>query len=157
MRSMLKLDSRRLTLLLALGLILIALAIFLVSAATPPAVTIEWSTASELNTAGFNVLRGSAVAGPFTRLNAEVIPASPDPLVGGSYVYTDTHVTPGQTYYYQLEEVEFGGGATVQGAVEITAPYSIDPLALVAGVAFAVVLIVVILWLERPRRPAPAP
>jgi hypothetical protein len=157
MRSMLKLDSRRLTLLLALSLILIALAIFLVSATTPPAVTIEWSTASELNTAGFNVLRGDTPDGPFTRLNAEVIPASPDPLVGGSYVYTDTRVTPGQTYHYQLEEVEFGGGATVQGMVEITAPHSIDPLALVAGVAFAVILIVVLLWLERPRRPAPSP
>jgi hypothetical protein len=157
MRSMLKLDSRRLTLLLALSLILIALAIFLVSATTPPAVTIEWSTASELNTAGFNVLRGDTPDGPFTRLNAEVIPASPDPLVGGSYVYTDTRVTPGQTYHYQLEEVEFGGGVTPQGTVTITAPYSVEPPVLVAGVAFALVLVVALVWLERPRRAAPQP
>jgi len=47
----------RVTLLLAIGLILAALAIFLISAATPPAVTVEWSTASELNTAGFNIFR----------------------------------------------------------------------------------------------------
>jgi hypothetical protein len=41
-----KLDSRRITLLLAIGLILAALVIFLISAATPPVVTVEWSTAS---------------------------------------------------------------------------------------------------------------
>ena len=64
-----KFDSRRLTLLLAIGLILAALALFLTSAVTPPAVTVEWSTASELNTAGFNVLRGDHPDGPFTRLN----------------------------------------------------------------------------------------
>jgi hypothetical protein len=147
-----KIDSRRWTLLLAVGLILVALAIFLISALTPPAVTVEWSTASELNTAGFNVLRGDNPNGPFTRLNAEVIPASPDPLVGGSYVFTDTHVVPGQTYHYQLEEVEFSGSTTPQGTVVVTAPYSIEPVVLVAGVAFAVILIGALIWIERPRR-----
>jgi hypothetical protein len=150
-----KIDSRRWTLLLAIGLILVALVIFLISALTPPAVTVEWSTASELNTAGFNVARGNSPNGPFTRLNAEVIPASPDPLVGGSYVFTDTNVTPGQTYYYQLEEVEFGGSATPQGTVVVTAPYSITPVALVAGIGLAVILIAALLWIERPRRAGP--
>ena len=150
-----KLDSRRLTLLLAIGLILVALVLFIISATTPPAVTIDWSTASELNTAGFNILRGDTPTGPFTRLNPEVIPASPDPLVGGSYVFTDTHVTSGQTYYYQLEEVEAGGSTTPQGTVVITAPYSIEPIVLVAGVVLAVVIIAGLLWLERPRRTTP--
>jgi hypothetical protein len=97
-----------------------ALALFLASVLTPPVVTVEWSTASELNTAGFNVLRGDNPAGPFARLNAQIIPASPDPLVGGSYVFTDTAVAPGQTYYYQLEEVEFGGSTSPQGTVVVT-------------------------------------
>ena len=72
-----KLDSRRWTLLLAIGLILAALVIFLISAATPPAVTVEWSTASELNTAGFNILRGESESGPFTRLNPKSFPPRP--------------------------------------------------------------------------------
>jgi hypothetical protein len=147
-----KFDSRRITLLLAIGLILVALALLLASATTPPAVTVEWSTASELNTAGFNILRGESESGPFTRLNADVIPASPDPLVGGSYVYTDTHVTPGQTYYYQLEEVEFGGGTSPQGTVVVTAPHSLSPIVVAAGIVMAVVLIAALLWIERPRR-----
>lgn len=149
-----KLDARRVSLLLAIGLILAALVILLISAATPPAVTVEWSTASELNTAGFNVLRSENPNGPFTRLNAEVIPASPDPLVGSSYAYTDTNVTPGQTYTYQLEEVEFGGGTAPQGTVIVTAQQSIDPIFIVAAIGLAAVIIAALLWTERPRRPA---
>ena len=152
-----KLDSRRLTLLFAVGLILMALALFLASALTPPAVTVEWSTASELDTAGFNLLRGNTPDGPFTRLNAQVIPASPDPLVGGSYIFTDTQVAPGQTYYYQLEEVEFGGSTSPQGTVVVTAPYSVEPIVFVAGIGLAVVIIAALLWLERPRRATPQP
>ena len=151
-----RLDSRRITL-LAIGLILAALVVLLISAATPPAVTVEWSTASELNTAGFNVLRSDNPNGPFTRLNPEVIRASPDPLVGGSYVYTDTNVTPGQTYYYQLEEVESGGGAVPQGTVVVTARPGIEPIFIAAAVSLAVVIIAALLWIERPRRPASQP
>ena len=147
-----KLPSRRVILLLAVGLILMALALFLASALTPPAITVEWSTASELNTAGFNVLRAGNPAGPYARLNAQVIPASPDPLVGGSYVYTDTAVVPGQTYYYQLEEVEFGGSTSLQGTVVATAPLNVEPIVIVAGVALAVIVIAGLLWIERPRR-----
>ncbi len=151
-----RLDSRRVTLLLAIGLALAALAILLISAATPPAVTVEWSTASELNTAGFNVLRSDNSDGPFTRLNPEVIPASPDPLVGGSYVYTDTNVTPGQTYYYQLEEVESGGGTSPQGTVVATAQRGIEPIFVVAAIGL-VVISAALLWIERPRRSSSQP
>jgi hypothetical protein len=146
---------RRVTLLLVIGLILAALAIFLISAAAPPAVTVTWSTASELNTAGFNVLRSDNPDGPFTRLNPEIVPASPDPLIGGSYVYTDTSVTPGQTYYYQLEEVESGGGTSRQGTVVATAQRGLEPI-VVAAIGL-VVIIAALLWIERPRRSSSEP
>jgi hypothetical protein len=123
-------------------------------APTPPAVTVQWSTASELNTAGFNVLRGDNPNGPFTRVNPEVIPASPDSLVGGSYVFTDTHVTAGQTYYYQLDEVEVGGSISSQGTVVVTAPYSVEPVVVAAGVGLSIILIAALLWIERPRHPS---
>ncbi len=152
-----KLDSRRVTLLLAIGLVLAALVIFLISAATPPAITVKWSTASELNTAGFNILRSDNPNGPFARLNAEVIPPSPDPLVGGSYVYTDTNVAPGQTYYYQLEEVESGGVTAPQGTVVATAQRGIEPVVVAAAIGLAVIIIAALLWIERPRRPSPQP
>ncbi len=152
-----KLDSRHLTLLLAISVILVALALFLASAATPPAVTVQWSTASELNTAGFNILRGDSPKGPFARVNAEIIPASNDSLVGGSYIFTDTNVTAGHTYYYQLEEVEFGGNTTPQGTVEVTAPYSADPILIVAGSSLALIILAALLWIGRPRRASTQP
>ena len=150
-----KLDSRRLTLLLAIGLILVALVLFLTSALTPPSVTVRWSTASELNTAGFNVLRGDTSDGPFTRVNPELIPAANDPLVGGSYIFTDTGVSFSQTYYYRIEEVEFGGSTSLQPDLGTATPEGIPPWLTVAGIVFALVLIAALVWLERPRR-APA-
>jgi len=84
-------------------------------------VTVEWTTASELNTAGFNLYRGDSQDGPFTKINSNLIPHSPDPLVGGSYVFTDTTVQAGRTYYYQLEDVEFTGGSIRHGPIVVKA------------------------------------
>lgn len=147
-------NSQRLTLIVAVVLIFAALALFVISATMPPVVTVEWSTASELNTAGFNLSRGDSQDGPFTRLNTEVIPASPDPLVGGSYVYTDTQVIAGKTYYYQLEEVEISGGSSVQGVVAVTASSGLNPLLVGAGLVVAIMFIVAIIWLGRKSRSA---
>ncbi len=51
-------------------------------------IIVRWSTESEVNTAGFNIYRS---------------------LRGGTYVFTDTNVIAGQSYWYELEEVELGG------------------------------------------------
>jgi hypothetical protein len=88
---------------------------------TGATVIVEWATASELDTAGFNLYRSDNPAGPFTRINDHLIPASPDPLIGGSYVYTDTEVVAGHTYHYQLEDVEAGGTTTRHGPIVVKA------------------------------------
>jgi len=72
-------------------------------------ILIRWSTETEVDTAGFNVYRAESEAGPWQKINDRLIPGSPDPLRGGSYVFTDTQVIAGQTYWYELEEVELGG------------------------------------------------
>ena len=84
-------------------------------------VLVEWSTSSELNTAGFNVYRLDETGDQATKLNENIIPAAPDPLVGGDYVFKDENVLPGQTYYYRLEEIEIGGGSTQYGPIEVYA------------------------------------
>jgi len=84
-------------------------------------VVVEWSTASELDTAGFNLYRSDSPDGPFARVNQDLIPASSDPLIGGSYRFTDTEVVAGHTYYYQLEDVEIGGTTTRHGPIEVRA------------------------------------
>jgi hypothetical protein len=75
-------------------------------------IVIRWSTETEVNTAGFNVFRALAEEGPWDKINPRLIPGSPDPLRGGSYVFTDTQVIAGVTYWYELEEIELSGQAT---------------------------------------------
>lgn len=84
-------------------------------------IQVEWSTASEMNTAGFHLYRAESPDGPFTRITTELIPASPDPLTGGDYSFSDRGVVPGRTYYYQLEEIELDGGGSRAGPVEVKA------------------------------------
>lgn len=84
-------------------------------------VVLEWDTASEVDTAGFNIYRGHASQGPYEKVNHNLIPATNDPLVGGSYTYEDVNVVAGKTYYYQLEDVAFSGETTRHGLIEIEA------------------------------------
>jgi hypothetical protein len=84
-------------------------------------VVVEWSTASEVDTAGYYLYRSEKPGGPFDRVNKNLIPASNDPLVGGSYSYEDTGVQAGKTYYYQLEDIELDGSRTIHGPIEIAA------------------------------------
>jgi len=52
---------------------------------------------------GFNVYRAASAAGPYTRLNAALIPARGDWMTGAVYRYVDT---PGfGAFTYQLEDV----------------------------------------------------
>lgn len=84
-------------------------------------VIVEWTTASELNTVGFYLLRGETSAGPFEQVNDELIPATSDSLTGSSYSYEDTGVTAGITYYYMLEEIENTGSTNQHGPIVVEA------------------------------------
>jgi hypothetical protein len=119
----------------------------------PGTVIVEWTTESEVDLAGFNLYRSESPEGPYVKVNEALIPASPDPLTGGDYVYTDTTVTAGTTYYYKLEDVELDGKSTMHGPIEVAAqaneawqsvrPTQVLAAALVMGVLVLVVLIVV--------------
>ena len=76
---------------------------------TNPTVVVTWETASEVDTAGFLLYRGNSPEGPFQLLIETPVPAQGDPLVGSAYQYEDREVAWGQSYFYQLEEVERGG------------------------------------------------
>jgi hypothetical protein len=79
-------------------------------------VLVEWQTAWELNTVGFNVWRSTSLAGDYAQVSSELIPsASPGGMTGGSYAFTDSAVSPGTTYYYKLEELETGGARNWYG------------------------------------------
>lgn len=80
--------------------------------ATPlsDAVLVEWETAIEIETVGFNLWRSTVPDGTYVRVNDTLIPSvSPGSISGASYAYLDESVSAGETYYYRLEELEVGG------------------------------------------------
>lgn len=48
-------------------------------------VVLNWTTGSEINTAGFNLYRSESEDGPYARINPQLIPASGEALLGGTY------------------------------------------------------------------------
>jgi hypothetical protein len=98
-------------------------------AATPYAgyVLVEWATASEIDTAGFNLWRAEAAGGDYAKLNAALIPARGGPTWGASYAYADSDVTPGVTYSYKLEDLTLNGQSSFHGPVWATAGLAPGP------------------------------
>lgn len=110
-------------------------------------VIVEWSTASELNTVGFYLLRSVNPEGEFEQVNPEIIPSVSDSLTGNSYSYEDKGVQAGIVYFYILEEIEETGGSNRHGpiVVEATSPAKtelwIAGLLIVGAVFYAIILL----------------
>ena len=121
---------------------------------TSTRIMVEWTTASEVQTAGFNIYRSDRVDGVYTKVNASLIPGSSDALVGGKYRFEDSSVLAGQTYYYQLEDVEVTGASTRHGPIMITAPPALDPGIFIAVFISACLLVTIgtFLYFRRRRR-----
>ena len=89
-------------------------------------VDITWVTASELNNAGFNVLRAERRDTGFSVINEKgIIPGHGTTSEQHIYTYTDTTAKPDVVYYYRLEDVAFDGTrqplATVRLKGEVSA------------------------------------
>ena len=95
---------------IAVFIALFVLGVAMVRILSPARVVVDWETASEVDTAGFLLHRSQSADGPFSPLVETPIPARGDPLVGDAYRYEDRDVVWGRRYFYQLEEVERGGG-----------------------------------------------
>jgi len=80
-------------------------------------ILLEWTTASEIDIVGYNVLRGEVEEGPFAQINLQPIASSEDPFVGGEYVFEDRGVQAGKTYFYILEDVETSGLKNQHGPI----------------------------------------
>ena len=75
-------------------------------------VLINWRTESELNNAGFNILRSESEsrAGDFRMINVKgIIPGHGTSSEQHLYSYTDTTAKPNVIYYYRIEDVSFDG------------------------------------------------
>ncbi len=81
------------------------------------AVNVGWQTAQEIANMGFNVYRGRSPSGPFAKLNRVMVPGLLYSASGKAYRYLDDTVTPGQLYYYKLEDIDADGTRTVHGPI----------------------------------------
>lgn len=75
-------------------------------------VTIQWTTESELDNAGFNILRSENRNGEFTQVNEQMIQGKGTTAERTTYKWVDTTAKPGVVYYYQIEDVSFAGEHT---------------------------------------------
>ena len=72
-------------------------------------VVINWATASEVDNAGFNILRSETKTGEFKVINAQLIPGAGTTAERNAYTWTDTTAKPNVVYYYQIEDVSLDG------------------------------------------------
>jgi hypothetical protein len=80
-------------------------------------VTVLWTTASEIDNAGFNIYRSTEEDGTYTKINAELIQAKGSPSTSSAYQFIDQPLKNRKTYWYKLEDVDLKGEATLHGPV----------------------------------------
>jgi hypothetical protein len=90
------------------------------AAAYEHSVLLEWTTAHEIDNAGFHLYRSLSPEGPYTRINASLIPGQGYSVRGAHYQFLDEDVDAGVTYYYKLEDVDFRAHGTFHGPVWAT-------------------------------------
>ncbi len=76
---------------------------------TADGAVINWSTASELNNAGFNILRSDSKKGEYKQINTKLIKGAGTTGERNTYTWTDTSAKPNTVYYYRIEDVSFAG------------------------------------------------
>jgi len=80
-------------------------------------ITLDWTTANEIDNLGYNIYRSKSQDGEYKRINTDMISAKGSPFAGASYSFTDENVTPGATYYYKLEDIDVDGLNAFHGPV----------------------------------------
>ena len=70
---------------------------------------INWTTESEQNNAGFNILRSRTQNGEFREVNTKLIQGAGTTGERNEYMWTDTTAKPYTVYYYRIEDVSHAG------------------------------------------------
>jgi hypothetical protein len=104
---------------LILGILWLCLAsvIAVTQLASSPKIEVNWKTASEFDTAGFNIYRSEQPNQGFAQINDALIHSTADTTSGAAYSFIDGEVNRGTTYYYRLEDVEFDNTTTLHEVV----------------------------------------
>ena len=73
------------------------------------AIVIQWTTQSEVDNAGFNILRSQTRTDGFRVVNAQLIPGAGTTAESTTYTWTDATAKPNVVYYYRIEDVSLRG------------------------------------------------
>jgi hypothetical protein len=88
-------------------------------------VALFWSTATELNSAGFRLTRtNNYITVPLDTLGPNgdgFIPAIGSPTLGADYTVVDDTAVPDTTYTYTLIEISLNAGEVVLASIDVTA------------------------------------
>jgi len=83
-------------------------------------VKLEWETANEMGTVGFNLYRSKSLDGIRTKINASLIPGqNAGQSTGGWYMFKDKTVIVKKTYFYWLEEIDLAGTRTLYEPISV--------------------------------------
>ena len=83
------------------------------------AVVVNWTTASEMENAGFYVLRSQNRTTGFVQVTPSLILGAGTTAERQNYTYRDTTVQPNIPYYYRIEEVSLSGQRRVVTTVRL--------------------------------------
>jgi lysophospholipase L1-like esterase len=81
-------------------------------------IAVEWSTASETNTVGFEIGRATSLDGEYRVITPDLIPCRSD----REYRYEDTDIQVGRNYYYKIYDVDGQGNRNVNGPIVASVP-----------------------------------
>jgi len=91
-------------------------------------VSVQWTTASETGTLGFNLYRSAGIDGARVQIGSLIV--AQNSLNGANYTQNDSSALADGTYYYWLNEIDLSAKSTEYGpaAVTIGAPKALKNL-----------------------------
>jgi hypothetical protein len=84
-------------------------------------IEVTWTTLAETDNAGFTVYRSLTPNGDMTKVSERMITPRGSALGGATYVFADSRVTPGMTYYYWVKDIDIYGHGKFHGPVSARA------------------------------------
>jgi hypothetical protein len=83
-------------------------------------IVVRWSTVTEQDNFGFNVLRAGLASGPFETISDQIILGAGTTAVPQTYLFSDEAVFAGETYFYMVRDISSSGATTDHGPVSCT-------------------------------------
>lgn len=86
---------------------------------TEKGAVLSWTTESEIDNAGFHILRSETRDGEFKVITSKLIQGGGTTSKRSQYTWTDTTVKPNTRYYYRIEDVSYSGVREASVAVPL--------------------------------------